>query len=55
MKKASLKSIIAVIALFIALGSLSSCNRGYGCPTNFSMDQSAVQAVGNTIQWLVRR
>ena len=31
MKKASFKSLLAVFALLTVLGSLSSCNRGYGC------------------------
>ncbi|MBK7410766.1 MAG: hypothetical protein IPL49_15755 [Saprospirales bacterium] len=50
MKKASLKSLLAVFALFILLGSLSSCNRGYGCPNNFSMNEKAIKVVNLAIQ-----
>lgn len=32
--KSSVKASLAVVALLI----FSSCNRGYGCPTNFSID-----------------
>lgn len=50
MRKASFKSLLAVLALLIVLGSLTSCNRGYGCPTNFSVDAKAVQVVKQAIQ-----
>ncbi len=30
----SAKTLVAIAALVF----LSSCNRGYGCPTNFSID-----------------
>ena len=32
----------------LAFGLLSSCNRGYGCPTNFSFDE-AWQIVANLV------
>lgn len=50
MKKASVKSLMAMFAALILLGSLSSCNRGYGCPNNFSMNHKAVQMVGQVIE-----
>ena len=43
--KASRLSVPVVAAVLLAL---SSCNRGYGCPTNFSIEEvlgSCVQAV----------
>lgn len=54
MKKASFKSLLAVSALLIVLGSLTSCNRGYGCPTNFSINEKAVQVVNQAIQSLAK-
>jgi hypothetical protein len=50
MKKASFKSLLAAFALLVLMGSLSSCNRGYGCPNNVSVSQKAVQMVQNAIQ-----
>lgn len=45
MKKLNLRQAAAMTALsFIAL-SASSCNRGYGCPSNFSMDDAMSAAI----------
>jgi predicted small secreted protein len=42
MKKSTLKQII-VFAVFVAFAaSVSSCNKGYGCPTNFKAVKTAV-------------
>jgi hypothetical protein len=49
MKKASFKSALAVFALLVALGSLSSCNRGYGCPDNFSMNTKVISVVDQAV------
>ena len=39
MKKTSAKSKFAFLALLIVLAmASSSCNRGIGCPNNFSVD-----------------
>lgn len=35
MKK--VKNLIPLVALILALATLSSCNRGMGCPNNFSI------------------
>lgn len=37
MKSNIIRSILAVAILALAAISFSSCNRGYGCPTNFSI------------------
>ncbi len=29
----------------VLLGSLSSCNRGVGCPSNFSIEADTIEAV----------
>ncbi len=44
MKSKIFRSILVVAALSFTALSFSSCNRGYGCPTNFSL-QSAVGTV----------
>ena len=48
MKKRMLKSTVLFIALAAAATSFTSCNKGYGCPSNFSVNKVAVQAV-NTV------
>lgn len=44
MKSKMFRSALIIAALCMTALSFSSCNRGYGCPTNFSM-QSAAGAV----------
>lgn len=44
MKIKNIKSLFAVIALVTISVSVSSCNRGYGCPNNFSVSEQTVQA-----------
>lgn len=36
-----------LLALAFAAVSLSSCNRGYGCPNNFSLDADVVTVLQN--------
>jgi predicted small secreted protein len=50
MKKASFKSLLAAVALLVVMSTLSSCNRGYGCPNNVSVSQKAVQMVKTAFQ-----
>jgi hypothetical protein len=38
MKLASFKSLLIALGLFAGLATVSSCNKGYGCPTDFSVD-----------------
>ena len=44
MKINKIKSYLAVAAFVALSASISSCNRGYGCPNNFSLSEKAVQA-----------
>lgn len=41
MKSKIFRSILVIAALSTAALSFSSCNRGYGCPTNFSLQSAA--------------
>lgn len=41
MKSKIFRSVLVIAALFVAALSFSSCNRGYGCPTNFSLQSAA--------------
>lgn len=47
MKKSNFRSILAVLAFVAVMASFASCNRGYGCPTNFSAGDIAAQVVEN--------
>ena len=44
---------IAKATLFLATTVfLSSCNRGYGCPTDFSIDEVAINFVKTVVTFL---
>jgi len=43
--KKSLKQILILVAFFATVASFTSCNKGYGCPNNFSIDKAAVNVV----------
>ena len=45
MKKSTIKNLLAAIAFVAFAASISSCNKGYGCPTNFKVIQHVVQLV----------
>ena len=36
----------------VLLGSLSSCNRGVGCPNNFSLDMETVDSVISILSFI---
>lgn len=38
-------SFVRTIVLLLVVVSLSACNRGYGCPTNFEMNESVTTVV----------
>jgi hypothetical protein len=53
MRTNSFKSLALIAMAFVLIAVLSSCNRGYGCPTNFGLPNDsfvdAVQLVLNAI------
>lgn len=53
MKKTSLKQIITLAAFLLAVGSFTSCNRGYGCPSNFSVNDTAVEMVKTVAKTII--
>lgn len=44
------KSIALLAAAVLVLGATTSCNRGYGCPSNFSVNETAVKVVQQSIE-----
>jgi hypothetical protein len=45
MKKSTLKQILVLASFAILASSFASCNKGYGCPTNFKAIKTVVQLV----------
>ncbi len=45
MKKSILKQVLFIAAFFAFAASISSCNKGYGCPNNFKVVKNAVELV----------
>lgn len=43
MKSVKLKKILPVAICLMALVSMTSCNRGIGCPSDFSISKTAVK------------
>ncbi len=50
--KKSLKKIVLFAAALVVVASLSSCNRGYGCPSNFSLDSSLIDFAKSILDFL---
>jgi hypothetical protein len=40
MKLPSFKSVLVALGFAACLFTMSSCNKGYGCPADFSVDAS---------------
>jgi len=49
--KKNLRILTVLIAVF-AMVALSSCNRGYGCPNNFSSNEAFTAVVSPVINVL---
>ncbi|MCH2081174.1 MAG: hypothetical protein MK226_02230 [Saprospiraceae bacterium] len=54
MKIKNLKQIAVVAAFLLTAASFTSCNRGYGCPSNFSVEQSGVQLVKTAVKAVLK-
>lgn len=52
MKNKNLRKIAAVGAFLVMASIFSSCNRGYGCPNNFSMNDQLFEVVTTVINFL---
>lgn len=42
MKKNTLKQVLVLIAFVAFAASITSCNKGYGCPNNFKVVKTTV-------------
>lgn len=52
MKRKNLRNFAAIALLVAVAGLSSSCNRGYGCPTNFSVNDATTTVVTWAINYL---
>ena len=43
-----LKKLVPAIAFVLAVMALSSCNRGMGCPNNFSVEDASAAIIDQT-------
>lgn len=44
---------MAAVGAFLVIASIfSSCNRGYGCPNNFSMNDQLIEVVTSVINFI---
>lgn len=54
MKLNKMKRFFFGLVLLAAASSFSSCNRGYGCPTNFSMNDTVVKVVKEIVEIAIK-
>lgn len=54
MKSRKLKQILSLLAFLAVFSTFTSCNRGYGCPNNFSMNETIVKVVKVVVQTVVK-
>lgn len=52
--KKSLKQILFFVAFLATVSSFTSCNKGYGCPNNFSIDKTAVKVVKTAAKIMIQ-
>ncbi|MCB0617623.1 MAG: hypothetical protein KDC43_18920 [Saprospiraceae bacterium] len=50
MKNKTVRQALVILAFFGAVATLSSCNRGYGCPHDFSLSHSVVTLVKHAVR-----
>jgi hypothetical protein len=50
MKTKKFKNLTFGFALLLAVVAMSSCNRGVGCPSEFSLDKEVTETVINVIE-----
>lgn len=50
--KISRQRISQASLFFLATVFLSSCNRGYGCPNNFDLGETLIQATKTVVTFL---
>ena len=47
-----MKNLSRIVLLFLCIGSLSACNRGVGCPSDFSWNSEWLDAFVRVLEVL---
>lgn len=55
MKSVKLKNFLPVAICLFALISMTSCNRGVGCPSDFSISKTIVKAAKVTVPTVAKK
>jgi len=54
MKSVKLKKILPVAIFLMAMVSMTSCNRGIGCPSDFSITKTVVKAAPTVVATITK-
>lgn len=54
MKSRKFQKILSLLAFVAIFSTFTSCNKGYGCPNNFSMNETVIQVVKVVVQNIVK-
>ncbi len=54
MKVRVLRKALFLVGFLAAVASFTSCNKGYGCPNNFKVEQVVVKAAQTAVQVMVK-
>lgn len=54
MKSRRIKKMLSLLAFVAVFSTFTSCNKGYGCPNNFSMNETVVQVVKVVVKTIVK-
>ncbi|MEN0006233.1 MAG: hypothetical protein AAF798_18930 [Bacteroidota bacterium] len=55
MKSKRFKKYLYVALLLVSASAFSSCNRGYGCPNNFSVNDTVVELVKTAVTVVINK
>lgn len=55
MKVKVLRKALYLVAFLAVVASFTSCNKGYGCPNNFKVEQVVVKAAQTAVQAVVNQ
>ena len=54
MKGRNFKQLVVLLAFAATIGTMTSCQRGYGCPNNFSIETVAAQVISTVAAAIVQ-
>ncbi|MEM8528373.1 MAG: hypothetical protein AAGG68_27270 [Bacteroidota bacterium] len=49
----NIKNTLVIFSLLAFTASFSSCNRGYGCPNNFSIGEKVTEVVKTAVKQIL--